>query len=229
MTDLVPFTGEPLALDLVNTRPRTPDGQADLIATAEGLRAWLSLQADRLAGALPEDGQARLTGDDLALVHEVREHAAAAIDQVRRGLRPPEGALRGLNRAQRAAPAVRELAWDGAAVTAVPHREGPWGARLAAVLAEAVADLLTDPAVTTVRKCEADDCVMLFLPAHPRRRWCSAARCGNRARVARHYRRRRGLDPGSQGPGPEGEGPEGEGPEGEGSEGAELAGGRDRP
>ncbi|MFD0515426.1 CGNR zinc finger domain-containing protein [Streptomyces aureus] len=31
--------------------------------------------------------------------------------------------------------------------------------------------------------------MLLFLPAHPRRRWCSAARCGNRARVARYYQR----------------------------------------
>ncbi|WP_433464559.1 CGNR zinc finger domain-containing protein [Spirillospora sp. CA-128828] len=30
-----------------------------------------------------------------------------------------------------------------------------------------------------------------FLPGHPRRRWCSAARCGNRVRVARHYQRHR--------------------------------------
>ncbi|MBE3014272.1 ABATE domain-containing protein [Microbispora sp. NEAU-D428] len=198
MIDLVPLTGEPLALDLVNTRPRTPDGPVDLIATAEGLRAWLGLQAGRLAGALPEDGQAPLTDDDLAAavsaVHDVRGHAADAIDRVRRGLRPPEDALRGLNSAQRAAPAVRALAWNGAAVTAVPRRDGPPGARLSAVLAEAVAELLTDPAVTTVRECAADDCVMLFLPAHPRRRWCSAARCGNRARVARHYRRHRAPD-----------------------------------
>ncbi|WP_432929514.1 CGNR zinc finger domain-containing protein [Microbispora sp. CA-135349] len=198
MTDLAPLTGEPLALDLINTRPRTQDGPADLLATAEGLRAWLTLQESRLAGALPEGGDAPLTDGDLAAavraVHEVRDHAAAAIDRARRGLRPPEDALRGLNRAQRAAPAVRALTWDGTAVTAVARRDGPPGARLAAVLAEAVAELLTDPAVTTVRECAADDCVMLFLPAHPRRRWCSAARCGNRARVARHYRRRRTLD-----------------------------------
>ncbi|GGO29306.1 hypothetical protein GCM10010116_58740 [Microbispora rosea subsp. aerata] len=228
MTDLVPLTGEPLALDLVNTRPRTSGGPVDLIATVEGLRGWLNLQAGRLAGALPEDGEPPLTDDDLAAalapVHEVREHAAAAIDRARRGLPPPRDALRALNRAQRAAPAVRVLAWDGAAVTAAPRRDGPPGVRLAAALAEAVADLLTDPAVTTVRQCEADDCVMLFLPAHPRRRWCSAARCGNRARVARHYRRRRGLGPDSQEP--EQQGPESREP---GSERAELAGGRNRP
>jgi predicted RNA-binding Zn ribbon-like protein len=32
---------------------------------------------------------------------------------------------------------------------------------------------------------------MVFLPAHPRRRWCSPTRCGNRARVARYYQRHR--------------------------------------
>jgi hypothetical protein len=68
---------------------------------------------------------------------------------------------------------------DLEAVLAV-RRHTPYGARLAAHLAEAAADLLTDPKADRVRACEAADCVMLFQPAHPRRRWCSAARCGNR-------------------------------------------------
>ncbi|MEU3899131.1 CGNR zinc finger domain-containing protein [Streptomyces sp. NPDC045251] len=33
-------------------------------------------------------------------------------------------------------------------------------------------------AVARVRACEAEDCVLLFLPQHPRRRWCSAGRPG---------------------------------------------------
>jgi predicted RNA-binding Zn ribbon-like protein len=75
----------------------------------------------------------------------------------------------------------------GAQVMSV--RGGPLGVRLAAVLAEAAADLLASPAVTKIRECAADDCVLVFLPAHPRRRWCSATRCGNRVRVARYYER----------------------------------------
>jgi predicted RNA-binding Zn ribbon-like protein len=75
--------------------------------------------------------------------------------------------------------------WDGTTVTARTRRDGRLGPRLAARLAEAAADLLTHPAIGNLRECEADDCVMLFLPAHPRRRWCSPTRCGNRARVAR--------------------------------------------
>ncbi|GAA0419074.1 CGNR zinc finger domain-containing protein [Acrocarpospora corrugata] len=188
MSELLPLTGEPLALDLVNTRPHTPDGPVDLLATPAALGTWLTLQAERLPGYPSE---AALTAADLAAVHAVREHTAVAIDHLRRGEKPPASALAGLNLAQRAAPAILELGWDGTSVTAVPQRAGTVGVRLAARLAAAAGELLADPAFAAVRACEASDCVMLFLPAHPRRRWCSAARCGNRARVARYYQRHR--------------------------------------
>ncbi|MFI6515247.1 CGNR zinc finger domain-containing protein [Spirillospora sp. NPDC050679] len=183
MSDPVPLTGEPLALDLVNTRTAV----GDLLAAPDDLRTWLELQAERLPGA----HGAALGPDDLAAVHAVREHTANALERARHGRPPAAADLAALNDAQRAAPAITELTWNGSAVTAGRGRTGPAGARLAARLAEAAADLLTDPAVTKIRQCEADDCVLLFLPAHPRRRWCSAARCGNRVRVARHYQRRK--------------------------------------
>ncbi|MEU9025796.1 CGNR zinc finger domain-containing protein [Actinomadura sp. NPDC048394] len=182
MSDVVPLTGEPLALDLVNTRTTA----GDLLATPDDLRAWLLLQADRL----PDPGL--LDMHDVCAVHFVREHAANAIERACHGERPADPDLAALNDAQRAAPAITELTWDGIAVTGVRRRTGPPGAQLAGQLAEAAADLLADPSVTRIRQCEADDCVLLFLPAHPRRRWCSAARCGNRVRVARHYQRRKG-------------------------------------
>ena len=185
VSDLSPLTGEPLPLDLVNTRP----ANGDLLVMPRDLRSWLELQADRF----PEAGEfaAELDAADLAAVRAVREHTARALDHVRHGEQPPADALAALNEAQRAAPAVTELSWDGATVVVTRRRTGPPGARPAAWLAETAAELLADPAVRKVRRCEADDCVMLFLPAHPRRRWCSAYRCGNRVRVARHYQRRR--------------------------------------
>ncbi|WP_165985537.1 ABATE domain-containing protein [Streptomyces sp. YIM 98790] len=198
MADPVPLTGEPLALDLINTRPRGGPGGAtvDLLAGPAQLAAWLELEHGigdgRVLPPPPSGGAAQaVAAAGLAAVHRVRDHAEQALRALLRGAEPPASALRGLNEAQRAAPAVRHLGWDGTRVTAEPRRAGEPPARLAAVLAEAVADLLTDPAVARVRECEAEGCVMLFLPAHPRRRWCSAARCGNRARVARYYRRHR--------------------------------------
>ncbi|MFG2286171.1 CGNR zinc finger domain-containing protein [Streptomyces sp. NPDC048595] len=191
MADSEPLTGEALALDLINTRPLRGDGRADLLDTPRQLSRWLALEADRLQ----EDVTAAApTRDDLLPVHSVREHTEAAVRALLNKTAPPASALRELTEAQRAAPPVRELGWDGTAVTATAHRSGPLGIRLAAELAEAAVDLLTDPSIGRLRECEAGDCVMVFLPSHPRRRWCSPIRCGNRARVARYYRRHNPAD-----------------------------------
>jgi predicted RNA-binding Zn ribbon-like protein len=56
--------------------------------------------------------------------------------------------------------------------------------------ADAVA-VLTGPQAGRLRRCANPDCVLQFIASNPRRRWCSSALCGNRARVARHYRRHR--------------------------------------
>ncbi|MFI6285996.1 CGNR zinc finger domain-containing protein [Streptomyces sp. NPDC051018] len=185
MSDNTPLTGEHLALDLVNTHPYA----TDLLTTPAGLARWLALESGRIPGE-----SARPTRADLELVREVRAATAAALGAVRRGERPPTDALEVLNRAQLDAPAVRRLGWDGTAVTAVSHRVGATaGRRVAGWLAEAAAELLSGPDAGRVRECEAPDCVMLFLPANPRRRWCSASRCGNRTRVARHYARQKGA------------------------------------
>ncbi|MER5929654.1 CGNR zinc finger domain-containing protein [Streptomyces sp. NPDC002054] len=176
-----PLTGEPLALDLLNTRP---PATGDLIGDPAGLTAWLGEQAGRLTPV------AAVGAAELAAVHAVREAAGAALRAAAEGGRPPAAALRALNGAMAGAPAQRELEWtetDG--LTAARRRPAAPAARLAAELAEAAAELLTDPRVTSVRACEAEDCVLLFLPAHPRRRWCVASACGNRTRVARYYAR----------------------------------------
>lgn len=181
MSDTTPLIGEPVALDLVNTRPR----DADLLDTPARLDEWLALEADRFGEPVP----GRCTPADLAAVHDVRAHLTAVLHALLDDRRPPAAALAGLTAAHSAAPAVRELGWHDGAITATPRRAGPSGTRLAAMLAEAAADLLTDPALARLKRCEAEDCVLLFLPAHPRRRWCSPTRCGNRARVSRYYHR----------------------------------------
>ncbi|MFJ5551275.1 CGNR zinc finger domain-containing protein [Streptomyces sp. NPDC093225] len=194
MTASFPLTGEPLALDLVNTR--VLDGTVDLLGTPEALADWLTAQAGRLAavpGPVPEVG-----APELAAVHAVRDTAARLIAPARAGQAPPPDALHRLNGHLAAAPAHRELGWGEDGFTAGVRRPAPLADRLAAELAEAVADLLTDPRLDRVRQCEGHDCVLLFLPAHPRRRWCVPSVCGNRARVARYYERHKGDLPESR-------------------------------
>jgi predicted RNA-binding Zn ribbon-like protein len=76
------------------------------------------------------------------------------------------------------------VAFDAAAA------EEPAAATLAAVARSAIA-LLGGPDRDRLRRCEGEHCILVFVAAHPRRRWCSPNVCGNRARVARHYRRHR--------------------------------------
>ena len=178
------LVGEPLAVDLVNTRTAT----ADLLVTPDDLRAWLARQTDRLGDPDSAD-RAALGPADVAAVRDLREHVADALAHLRRDDAPPAAAMEGINDAQRAAPSIRQISADGPSVTAVPVRTGRPGAPLVAWLAEAAADLLAGGDVARLRECAADDCVMLFVAANPRRRWCTPDICGNRARVARHYRR----------------------------------------
>nr|WP_042187258.1 CGNR zinc finger domain-containing protein [Kibdelosporangium sp. MJ126-NF4]CEL17949.1 hypothetical protein [Kibdelosporangium sp. MJ126-NF4]CTQ90823.1 hypothetical protein [Kibdelosporangium sp. MJ126-NF4] len=168
--------GEQLAIDLINTR--TSEG--DLTATADSFARWLKAEDGRLT---------RPDAPDLDAIRQLRTHVAAAVAQARQGLEPPADAVDALNSALRSAPAYRSLAWDGHAMTTAVHRTGDENAQLLAELAEAAAELLTSPSVTEIRSCEGPDCLLIFLPAHPRRRWCSPSLCGNRVRVSRYYQR----------------------------------------
>lgn len=180
--------GEPLAIDLVNTRPQCADGVHDLLENATDTGIWLSAQLDRIDTVRQAEAD-RLTEHDVVQLHEARSAVRTALDPIRHGKRPPVAALHKLNDLQREAPAIEEMRWHDGTVSTTRVRKGTRGRRLAARFAEAAAELFRNPAVTTVRECDANQCVILFLPGKPRRRWCSAEVCGNRARVARYYQR----------------------------------------
>jgi len=103
------------------------------------------------------------------------------------GLTRPE-AIATLNALGRTWP---ELVWpaDGPPIRA--HRpRGDAGLAVELIVHQGI-ELLTGPGRDALRACLAPNCLLFFAKDHPRRQWCSPA-CGNRARVARHYRRHRG-------------------------------------
>jgi predicted RNA-binding Zn ribbon-like protein len=173
------WLGEPLAIDLANTVMVVRDDQAvDLIATPGELRRWLEAERGRLGDYAFEPAHL----DEIrALRDAIREllGAAAARSEL------PAQALDRLNAASAAAPAAPQL--DGGLV-AVERAEDEgsidW---LLGTLARSAIALLAGPERQQLEVCRAPSCGMFFLGA---RRWCCAA-CGNRARAARHYRRRK--------------------------------------
>jgi predicted RNA-binding Zn ribbon-like protein len=57
-------------------------------------------------------------------------------------------------------------------------------------------DILGGPRAARLKRCEGSRCALLFIDTSRsgRRRWCSMERCGNRAKVAAHRRRRKESD-----------------------------------
>jgi predicted RNA-binding Zn ribbon-like protein len=66
---------------------------------------------------------------------------------------------------------------------------------LSSVARDAI-DVLGGPRAARLKRCEGSRCALLFVDTSRsgRRRWCSMERCGNRAKVAAHRRRRKESD-----------------------------------
>jgi len=128
------------------------------------------------------------TGDLLRAVKTLREVVRALVgDRVGGGKMKPRNvaALNGILAAARSHVAL--------SVAAELRREWQQSTAEQAVgpLAEAAAEFLATADFELVRQCESDDCVLWFYDrtkSH-RRRWCSAATCGNRHKVAAFRRR----------------------------------------
>ncbi|MEU6231721.1 CGNR zinc finger domain-containing protein [Kitasatospora sp. NPDC047058] len=171
-----PLIGEPLSLDLLNTRwAGTPVN--DLLGEPDGYGIWLASAG--LAGRC-EAGEA-----GLAAVLEAREALAAAVRDLDLHGEAGPAAVAGLNEVLRHGRLRRELGPQGPA----EHVEVDRPERLAAWLA--VDDFLglLGQGAHRIRKCAHQACILHFFDTsqNGRRRWCSMAVCGNRAKAARHY------------------------------------------
>ena len=67
--------------------------------------------------------------------------------------------------------------------------------QLLALIAKSAVDLLCDGNTSYLKKCESDQCQLYFYDAtkNHRRRWCSTKSCGNRAKAATFYKRKKLL------------------------------------
>ncbi|HLU95372.1 MAG TPA: CGNR zinc finger domain-containing protein [Thermobifida alba] len=171
-----PLVGEPIALDLLNTRWVAGSTGYDLLETLDGLRRWLDDVG--LAGRCPVDPPA------LARLVHTRDVLERLVD----GPGDP-GAAEELN-AVLAHGRVRRSLRSGVPEETVEFDHPSWSAAWTA--ADNYLALLADRP-DRVRRCANPACVLHFLDTsrNGTRRWCSMAGCGNRAKAARHQARTR--------------------------------------
>ncbi|TDU02088.1 putative RNA-binding Zn ribbon-like protein [Streptomyces sp. 846.5] len=166
LVDPRPLRGEPLSLDLLNTRWH--DDQ--LFHRPDGLAVWLA--SNGLTGRAPA-GRATLT----ALL-EARDALLA--------LRADPRDVTALNAVLAHGRVRRTLGADG-----LPHHE-PEVADPSWLPAWLAADDYLDLLARgpqRIRECAHERCILTFFDTsqNGRRRWCSMSDCGNRAKAARHY------------------------------------------
>lgn len=106
-----------------------------------------------------------------------------------------------LNTAAAREPVAPQMDWplEGVPGARLLSAENDPHVRLVAALARAAIDFLSGPQRTRLRSCTAPRCVRYFVKSHGRQEWCKPS-CGNRARAARHYRRRRTAADGASAP-----------------------------
>ncbi|EHR61612.1 CGNR zinc finger domain-containing protein [Saccharomonospora cyanea] len=176
-----PLTGEPLSIDLLNTRWIDGTGHHDLLADVEGLAVWLDSPPVRRALGDLVAGADRPTLDRLL-------RARAALDGLVASSPDFDGdALAAANAVLSHGWTTRSLTAEGP-LSAVRVEEPSWGPAWAAV--DDFLRLLGEHP-ERIRACANSECVLYFYDTSKsgRRRWCSMAGCGNRAKAMRHYQR----------------------------------------
>lgn len=166
------FIAENSALDFINTLAMAEKGQYDFLQSDDDVRHWL-----QQAGVQVNE---KNTGGLLARARSLRDVIRRLVEAKKSGSRL---ALESLNHYLATAQSHLHLTTDErGAVQIARIFPDPLGA-----IAEQAAELLAHGQFDYIRQCEHPDCTLWFVDktkAH-RRRWCSMALCGNRAKVAR--------------------------------------------
>ena len=179
------FLGNSPAVDFINTEMMSRGERVDLLQDDADLVRWA--QAAGLATGL------RLTAGDLSTAKTLRT-ALKDLSQARMNQRHAEpGALAAVNRhlAKHATHEVLQVDSTSGEFELVPDKTASSISALLANLAYEGAQLLASPAAAQLKKCSNPDCVLVFVDTsrNQKRRWCSMETCGNRAKVAKHYRK----------------------------------------
>jgi predicted RNA-binding Zn ribbon-like protein len=167
-----PHLGEPLALDLLNTRWMSPDGPRDLLADTAGLRSWLS--DNELQQRCVADEKTRLAAISAReAIHQAAAHESTA-------------ALASVLERGRIRRTITESGPADVAEVADPEWLPAW------LAADNLLHLL-GAAPDRIKQCAHPHCVLWFYDTSKNgtRRWHSMATCGNRAKAARHYAMKR--------------------------------------
>lgn len=172
MRDPRPHVGEPLALDLLNTRWMSANGPQDLLTDVAGLRCWLVANDLGNRCGADEKTRAALVRAREAILRVVTDGSADELNTV-------------LDHGR-----IRRALTDSGPRDDVEVARSEWLPGWLA--ADNLLQLLAESA-GRIKQCAHPHCVLWFYDTSKNgtRRWHSMTTCGNRAKAARHYAAKR--------------------------------------
>ena len=184
------------AIDFANTIV-DPGGEP-----AGAIRSWHDLIAFlEIAAAMPRDQSARYRewakrnprdcSATFALALKLRDDLRAILQALATGRRVSGEWIEAMNRVLADQAGWKKVVsikgkWD---LTRIAQKESSSAVLLG--IAESAAEIVAEGPAAHIRKCASPDCLLYFQDRAHRRRWCSMAICGNRAKVAAHARRQK--------------------------------------
>jgi predicted RNA-binding Zn ribbon-like protein len=205
---LAMFVADSVGLDFLNSIATPVDVPVDWIDDGLGLLTWLR-EARLVPGeVLEEFRRSAMPGELDAVAAQARalrewfrsfvqERMGAPLSS--RHLTALEPLNRLLARDQSYLKIVARRGEDGdpaRKIVLAPERRWSSPESLLQPIGEVLARLVSEEDFTQVKACEGANCTLLFADhtkGH-RRRWCSMAVCGNRAKQQAHYQRKHARD-----------------------------------
>ena len=191
------FVGNQVCLDFINTQFVLNGSPVDLLATFSDLVAWL-VHLDLLSKEEGKNLERQWGGEKERT--QTLEHARAfrftlreMVARIAAGKSIPQAAIETINEVLRCRIGYPQLTRRKGKFEQGFHIEAQDTNQLLGLLAEAASDMLCTCDLSLIKKCQNPACVLFFYDTtkNHARHWCSMAMCGNRTKVAAHYRRRR--------------------------------------
>jgi len=190
------FVGNHPCLDLINTQLVVKGEPRDLLETFDDLFGWL-IRARLLPVSQAKAAKPHLNNEEAESLLERAKTFRATLrtiaEQVAAGGAVPGSAINTMNQFLAQRPGFPELLRTKKGITLRFHSLATQQVELLAPLLEAACDLLSSERLFLIKKCANAACILYFLDTtkNHTRNWCSMQTCGNRIKVAAHYRRSR--------------------------------------
>ena len=191
------FIGNQTCLDFVNTQMIQQGRLVELLGDFSALMAWMVqariLDAGDAKKAIRKWGGQREGLRTFERALELRATLREMVGRIADGRAVPQSAIDAINGLLRHRLGYAQLTRTSGGFERRFHVETGEAVHLLAPIAESASDLLAHCDRSLIKRCRNRACILFFYDTtkNHARHWCSMSICGNKIKVAEHYRRKR--------------------------------------